>query len=86
MHSIHVDDCAEAYVCLAEHPERSQVARQAFNLANRNDETAEQIRKSLAKPYGRTLRFDLPPERVTVDSVTYLMNSSQWRLPSAFDT
>jgi nucleoside-diphosphate-sugar epimerase len=33
MHSVHVDDCAEAYIAVAEYPDRMQVASEIFNIS-----------------------------------------------------
>lgn len=62
MHSLHVDDCAEAYVALAEHSRREEVAGQAFNISNATYETAQQIGEALAKSYGLKLEFDASPD------------------------
>lgn len=62
MHSLHVDDCAEAYVALAEHARREDVAGQAFNISNATYETARQIGEALASSYGLQLEFDASPE------------------------
>ncbi|CAG9972524.1 unnamed protein product [Clonostachys byssicola] len=52
MHSLHVDDCAEAYVSLAQHPRREEVAGQAFNISGYRYETAGETAAALAQEYG----------------------------------
>lgn len=51
MHAAHVDDCAEAYVALAEHKDRPAVAGQAFNISAFRYETVQEIGTALAKAY-----------------------------------
>ncbi|RYP71791.1 hypothetical protein DL771_004603 [Monosporascus sp. 5C6A] len=49
--AMHVDDCGEGYVALAEHPDRTQIVGQAFNLGPHSYETTEKLLKALAKEY-----------------------------------
>jgi nucleoside-diphosphate-sugar epimerase len=51
VHALHVDDCAEAYVALAEHANRSAVAGQVFNISSHKYETAGQVLEALTKEY-----------------------------------
>ena len=46
MHSLHIDDCAEAYVALAK-ADRSLVAGHAFNISNARYETTEEVAEAL---------------------------------------
>lgn len=79
MHSLHVDDCAEAYVKLVEHPKRGEVVQQAFNISNGTYETAEQVGKALAKSYNLELKFEEPKSNMAMgNSVHSLANFSQW--------
>jgi len=80
MHSCHVDDCAEAYVLLAGHPDRSQVVNQAFNISGEHYETAREIGEALARSYGIELEFTAPegPAEHYFNSVHGLANFSQW--------
>lgn len=79
MHSLHVDDCAEAYVALAEHPYREEVSHQAFNISNTRYETAEEIGMALAKSYHLNLNLLAPEAEMNLDlSVHSLANFSQW--------
>lgn len=79
MHSLHVDDCAEAYVALAEHPDREQISNQAFNISNTNYETVEEIGTALASIYGLEFQLDIPEREIQLDlSVHSLANYQQW--------
>lgn len=51
MHSCHVNDCADAYVALADHPDRSAIANQAYNISNQHHETAREVGEALARSY-----------------------------------
>lgn len=78
MHSLHVDDCAEAYVMLAEYPDRAKVSQQAYNISNSKYETAQDIGEALAKSYGLKLEFEAPVGEVDFSSVHGLANFWQW--------
>ncbi|KAK7421595.1 hypothetical protein QQX98_002062 [Neonectria punicea] len=52
MHATHIDDCAEAYLALAEHEDRKKVAGQAFNISSHRYETSREVTEALAKEYG----------------------------------
>jgi nucleoside-diphosphate-sugar epimerase len=51
-HSCHVDDCAEAYVALAMHPDRAQVNGQCFNVSAHRYETVGDIVLAFSTEYG----------------------------------
>ncbi|TGJ85693.1 hypothetical protein E0Z10_g3043 [Xylaria hypoxylon] len=51
-HSCHVDDCADAYVALAEHPVREQVNGECFNISAHRYETVSDIMAALSAEYG----------------------------------
>ncbi|KAE8448086.1 hypothetical protein EG329_009851 [Mollisiaceae sp. DMI_Dod_QoI] len=51
LHAMHVDDCAEAYVALAE-CERSVVKGKCYNISAREFETLDDIAKALVKEFG----------------------------------
>ncbi|ROV93189.1 hypothetical protein VMCG_08727 [Cytospora schulzeri] len=51
-HCMHVDDCGDAYVAIASHPRREEVAGQAFNISARRYETVDELGKALAVEYG----------------------------------
>jgi nucleoside-diphosphate-sugar epimerase len=78
MHSLHVDDCADAYVMLAEYPDRTKVAQQAYNISNSRYETALEIGEALAKSYGLKLVFEAPVGEVDYSTVHGLANFWQW--------
>lgn len=78
MHSVDVDDCAEAYVALAEHPRREEVAQQAFNISHASYETAGQVGEALASAYGLKLRLVPPQAELPLLSVHALAQFSQW--------
>lgn len=79
MHSLHVDDCGDAYVSIAEHPRREEVIQQAFNISNAEYETARQIGEALAGAYGLTLAFEpMAGETQVVGGAHSLANFWQW--------
>jgi nucleoside-diphosphate-sugar epimerase len=79
MHSLHVDDCGDAYVALAEHPNRAEVGQKAFNISNEVYETAQAVGDALARSYGLTLKFDVPAEQAPMGgNVHSLANFWQW--------
>lgn len=78
MHSCHVDDCAEAYVALAEHPDRSAIANQAYNISNQRYETAREIGEALARSYRLDLAFEAPDREFSYGDVNWLFNYWQW--------
>jgi nucleoside-diphosphate-sugar epimerase len=51
-HSLHVDDCGDAYVAIAAHPQREDVEGQVFNISARRYETVADIAKALEAEYG----------------------------------
>ena len=52
LHALHVDDCADAYVAIASHPIRDDVARQVFNISSERYETLGDIADALVQEYG----------------------------------
>jgi nucleoside-diphosphate-sugar epimerase len=78
MHSVHVDDCAAAYVALATYPDRAKLVGQTFNIANAQYETTEQVATALAKVYGKQLAFTKPAEAITGFDAHLLADTSQW--------
>ncbi|KAE8419139.1 hypothetical protein BDV36DRAFT_308169 [Aspergillus pseudocaelatus] len=53
-HALHVDDCGDAYVAIAEHPRREEVEGEIFNISSRRYETVDEIAKNLVVEYGIT--------------------------------
>lgn len=51
-HSMHVDDCGDAYVAIASHPHRNEVKEQAFNISARRYETVAELGEALLSEYG----------------------------------
>ncbi|ORY61656.1 uncharacterized protein BCR38DRAFT_347496 [Pseudomassariella vexata] len=52
LHAMHVDDCGEAYVALADHSNRKSVGGQCFNISAHKYETAKVVAGALAEEYG----------------------------------
>lgn len=52
LHAMHVDDCGDAYVALAQNEVRSKVAGECFNISSYRFETLEEIAEGLAQEYG----------------------------------
>ena len=50
-HALHVDDCGDAYVALASHSTREEIAGQVFNISARRYETVGEIANVLAEEY-----------------------------------
>lgn len=88
-HSLHVDDCGDAYVALASHPDVAQVAGQVFNISARRYETVDEIARALVAEYGfaHGVRYQVPPvpvpdpEQEPVENnpwPPYLIDFPQW--------
>ncbi|MFD2414897.1 NAD-dependent epimerase/dehydratase family protein [Amycolatopsis pigmentata] len=78
LHSVHVDDCAAAYVALATVAMTSDISGQAFNVANAEYETAAQVARALADSYGLEVQFEKPATEITGFDAHLLANTSQW--------
>ncbi|KAI1089415.1 NAD(P)-binding protein [Rostrohypoxylon terebratum] len=52
LHGCHIDDCAEAYLALAEHADRAFIAGQCFNISAHRYDTLSSIAKALEVEYG----------------------------------
>ncbi|KAI0169413.1 NAD(P)-binding protein [Hypoxylon sp. FL1284] len=79
LHGCHVDDCAEAYVALAEHPKRDAVAGQCFNISAHRYETLTELAESLAAEYN--LRGGVVPASAEDEPVPFAdmaLGFSQW--------
>ena len=51
LHALHVDDCGDAYVALAAHPNRKELESQAFNISARRYETVDEVMVALVREY-----------------------------------
>ncbi|KAI1803026.1 NAD(P)-binding protein [Daldinia bambusicola] len=82
IHGCHVDDCAEAYVALAEHADRRAVAGQCFNVSGARYETLGMIAGALKTEYGLrdVVQAQAPSgEGAEVDWSLYIsLGHSQW--------
>ncbi|KAF6828590.1 NAD dependent epimerase [Colletotrichum plurivorum] len=82
LHSLHVDDCAEAYVALAAKVLSDEVAGKVFNVSGRRYETLKEVGDALAAEYGFTggARFGLGPGEIPADDMRGLLvfGWSQW--------
>jgi nucleoside-diphosphate-sugar epimerase len=52
LHALHVDDCGNAYVALAEHSKREDLGGECFNISSWRFETLEEIAGKLVEEYG----------------------------------
>ncbi|MCJ1460806.1 hypothetical protein MMC28_011188 [Mycoblastus sanguinarius] len=80
MHGTHVDDCAAAYVNIAEHHDRSAVKGQCYNISGRRYETLDDVAQVLAKEYKIPGGVKYLPEKQKkgIDVVQMLIGFSQW--------
>jgi nucleoside-diphosphate-sugar epimerase len=80
MHSAHVDDCALAYLSLAEHPSRDEIKGQAFNISNTRYETVRDVCEALAKSYGLSVEYEKPGrfENIVPGMIEAVVQYSQW--------
>lgn len=78
--SVHVDDCGEAYVALAEHKRRDEVAGQVFNISTGEKyETLRQIADALDTAYELEHKIEfVEPPRGEVDLSSALFDWTQW--------
>ena len=72
MHATHVDDCAEAYVAIAE-ADREVVKGQCYNISGDRYETLEEVVNALIKEYNLPVR-----EEIQFDSLQSVLGFSQW--------
>ena len=80
MHGTHVDDCAEAYVAIAEHADRDVVKGQCYNVSGHRYETLEEVANALVDDYKIEGGVEYLPEKATMrpDVVQMLIGFSQW--------
>lgn len=79
MHGTHVDDCAEAYVAIAE-ADRSVVKGQCYNISGFRYETLEEVANALVADYKIKggVKYLLEKQKTGVDVVQMLIGFSQW--------
>ncbi|KAI1342740.1 NAD(P)-binding protein [Xylariaceae sp. FL0016] len=79
IHGCHVDDCAEAYVALAEHGDRSQVSGECFNISWYRYETAQDIGDAMCREYGISGGMvPLPSGAKASPAAEVMFGHSQW--------
>lgn len=80
MHGTHVDDCAEAYVAIAEHADRKTVKGQCYNISGGRYETLGEVANALVEEYKIKGGVKYVPEKAMtgVDVVQMLTGFSQW--------
>lgn len=80
MHGTHVDDCAEAYVAIAEHADRNVVKGQCYNVSGHRYETLEEVANALVEDYKIEGGVRYLPEKAKTgpDVVQMLIGFSQW--------
>lgn len=82
-HSLHVDDCGDAYVSLASRTP-GDVAGQVFNISARRFETVEEIGRALVAEYGIQggAQYDVDAEKLAREGIDpwppYLVDFPQW--------
>jgi nucleoside-diphosphate-sugar epimerase len=77
MHSVHVDDCGEAYLAIAEHPNRKQVAGEVFNISpGQKYETLSDVASALEKAFQLKDGVECVPQQLSRANVVFAW--SQW--------
>lgn len=79
MHATHVDDCAEAYVAIAE-ADREVVKGQCYNISGDRYETLEEVAIALVKEYNIAdgVKFLPVKEERELDWLQLVLGFSQW--------
>ncbi|KAJ4422164.1 hypothetical protein N0V82_003133 [Gnomoniopsis sp. IMI 355080] len=80
-HSLHVDDCGDAYVAIASHPRQIEVEGHVFNISARKYETVAELGTALVSEYGITkdLRYVDPTELADGHGwLPFLIDFPQW--------
>lgn len=63
LHAMHVDDCGDAYVALAQDGVREKVCGECFNISSWRFETLEELANSLVREYGiKEVKWGRVPE------------------------
>ncbi|KAI0543324.1 NAD(P)-binding protein [Xylaria curta] len=81
-HGCHIDDCADAYLALAEHPSRAEVSGECFNISGYRYETVGEILSALAAEYGIRGRIATVPLKEVADpelrALEAVLGYTQW--------
>ena len=79
MHATHVDDCAEAYVAIAE-ADRDVVKGQCYNISGDRYETLEEVANALVEEYriADGVKFLPVREKIQFNSLQLVTRFSQW--------
>ncbi|KAI2463126.1 NAD(P)-binding protein [Annulohypoxylon bovei var. microspora] len=81
LHGCHIDDCAEAYLALAEHADRAAVAGQCFNVSAHRYDTLSSIAKALEVEYdlkGGVVQYSAAYNEAAVLSLQLVLGYTQW--------
>ena len=79
MHGTHVDDCADAYVAIAE-ADRDVVKGQCYNISSHRYETLDEVAQALVRDYDIRdgVKYLPAPAKSGIDVVQMLFGFSQW--------
>ncbi|KAL2209787.1 putative NAD dependent epimerase/dehydratase [Sarocladium strictum] len=75
VHSLHVDDCGEAYVAIASHEKREEIEGQVFNMSAHRYETVDEVMLALVQEYGITNKSGSAVQHVAPEE---LPDGSPW--------
>ncbi|KAI5855119.1 NAD(P)-binding protein [Durotheca rogersii] len=78
LHGCHVDDCAEAYLSLAEHPARDAVSGQSFNVSGYRYETLGDLAEAITSEYDLQGVVPISKDEDAVPGSEILFGVSQW--------
>ncbi len=80
LHGTHVDDCAEAYVAIAIHLDRSAVKGQCYNISGRRYETLNEIAEALVKEYkiGGGVEYMQADKNTGINVMQMIIGFPQW--------
>ncbi|KAJ4390166.1 hypothetical protein N0V93_007640 [Gnomoniopsis smithogilvyi] len=80
-HSLHVDDCGDAYVAIASHPRPTEVKGQVFNISARRYETVAQLGQALVSEYNIAQGLQYVDSKTLADGhgwPPFLIDFPQW--------
>ncbi|KAI0882371.1 NAD(P)-binding protein [Annulohypoxylon maeteangense] len=81
LHGCHIDDCAEAYLALAEHADRAAVVKQCFNISAHRYDTLSNIAKALEVEYslkGGVVEISPAHANAVVSSLNLVLGYTQF--------